>query len=74
MQENLIKIIYVIGFLFLLILLIRTIFKKGEIHFKLIKYLHPDKFEDTKSIYNLLFNFKIFRLDISSIIWLWTPV
>jgi len=68
------KHIFVIIFIILLIWVVRLILKKGELHFKILKELYPDKFRRINSSYNPLFVIYIFGLDINIILWYYSPI
>jgi len=72
-MEN-IKHIYVIIYLILLIITIRIIFKKGEIHFKLLKELFPKAFIGINSFYNPILFLYLIKLDIYTILWFVSPI
>lgn len=68
------KHIYALVFIFLLVLEVRILFKKNEIHFKLLKELFPKSFNGINSVYNPIFYIFLFRLDISTIFWFIIPI
>lgn len=61
-------------FLTLLFLLVRQMFVKGIIHFKLLKEIYPKELEGVKSYFGLMSITKIFRLDFATMFWFWFPV
>lgn len=67
-------IIILIIFLTLLFLLVRQMFIKGIIHFKLLKEIYPKELEGVKSYFGLMSITKIFRLDFATMFWFWFPV
>ena len=68
------KYLYVLIYLILFIITIRLIFKKGEIHFKLLKEIFPETFVGIESFYNPILWFPLFKLNIITIIWFITLV
>jgi len=66
--------IYAFAFIIILILFVRFIFRKQELHFKLLKEMYPNKFNKINSIYNPLFGFYLFQLDIGDYFWFVSPM
>jgi hypothetical protein len=67
------KIYFVIGIIALLVS-VRMLFRKGELHFKLLKSLYPEKLEGVKSYFWLTLSYKYYALGLSNILWLAFPV
>lgn len=61
-------------FLTLLFLLVRQIFIKGIIHFKLLKEIYPKELEGVRSYFGLMGMMNISRLDFPTMLWFWIPV
>lgn len=68
------KYLYALIYLILFIITIRLIFKKGEIHFKLLKEIFPETFVGIESFYNPILWFPLFSLDFKTIIWFTIPI
>ncbi len=61
-------------YIVLLILFMRFLFRKGELHFKMLKELYPDSFKGIESFYNPLLSFYIFGLDADILFWFIVPL
>ncbi len=68
------SIFYLVIFLVSLLIVLRLLFRKGEIHFKLLKSLYPQKLKNVKSYYQLIFSFRYFLLGVPNILWLACPI
>lgn len=68
------QVIYFIGCIFLMILLMRTIFKQKEMQFELLKKLFPKRLEGTDSYYSFMFSFKGITLPTSVMVWIYMPI
>ena len=66
--------ISVVLYIVFLITLIRLLFKKGEIHFMLLKELFPRAFKGIDSFYNPMLYFSLFNLNIKDIFWFILPI
>jgi hypothetical protein len=73
-MKEIFLIVYILVFFCLVIILIGLIFKNGEIHFKLLKLIFPNKLSEVNSYYQLIFTFKFLKLDIKSIFWITFPI
>jgi hypothetical protein len=73
-MEKALNIIYLFGSLMTLILFLYFVFNKFKLHFELIKIIYPNMFPEVISYFNFEMSYKIFRLEFSEIIWMWTPV
>lgn len=67
-------IFILIIFLTLLFFLVRQMFIKGIIHFKLLKEIYPKELEGVKSYFGLMSITKMFKLDFATMFWFWFPV
>ncbi len=65
---------YVLIFILLIFLIIRFIFRKYELHFKVLKELHSKKFKKINSFYNPLLGFYLFTLNVDEYLWFSSPV
>ena len=65
--------IYAAIFIVLIILLIRLIFRKYELHFKVLKELHPNKLKQINSFYSPLLGFYLFKLNATEYFWFSSP-
>lgn len=66
--------IYLFGFFVLLLFFLRFLFRKAEIHYKLLKNMFPENLKNSKTFYHFIFSLRCFyKLDISNLIWLTFP-
>jgi hypothetical protein len=68
------KHIYALVFIFLLVLVVRILFRKNEIHFKLLKELFPKSFNGINSVYAPNFFLYLFKLDVNTVFWFIIPI
>jgi len=68
------KHIFVIIFIFLLVVVVIFILKKENLHFKLLKEMHPDRLKNINSIFNPFSTIYILGLDVKTILWFSIPI
>jgi hypothetical protein len=73
-MEKVIDIAYIVGFIFILILFITSLYIKGQIQFLLLKLLFPQKLSKVKSYLSFLFNISFFSFDLATFFWILWPV
>ena len=73
-MEKTLAIIFLIIFLFFIIFILRTIFLKGILHFKLLKKLYPKKLKNVTSYFQLMWLTHSLKLDGDILIWFWIPI
>ena len=66
-------IILLIIYFLVFFLLIRQLFLKGVVHFKLLKELYPEKLKGVNTYFGMMKITNTFILDISTMFWFWTP-
>ena len=69
-----IRHIYAVIFIVLIVLIIRLIFRKYELHFRILKELYPNKFKQINSFYNPLLGFYLFKLNAAEYFWFSSPL
>jgi hypothetical protein len=67
-------LIFLIVFTFLFFMLLRQVFIKGILHFKLLKKIYPKELEGVDSYLKLTWISNCFRLNFGVMIWFWTPI
>lgn len=72
-MEKFASIIFPILGLLSLFQLIRFLFVKGILHFKMIKMLFPEKLQGVNSYLELMWIPNFFKLDISTMLWIVLP-
>jgi hypothetical protein len=72
-MENLKSIIFGLVFIIILVLFIRAIFKKAQLHFLLLKEIYPNKLNRVKSYLHFIAGSGLLKLDFSVILWYYLP-
>ncbi len=67
-------LIYLIVFFGLLIGTLIFLSRKAELHFTILKHLHPDKLEGINSHFRLMLSYRYFTLGLINILWLFFPI
>jgi len=73
-MNTFIKVIYIIGTVVFLILWIRQLFLKANLHFKLLKELFPEKLKNIRSYNHYLMTFSFYKLDLQTFFWISSPL
>ncbi len=73
-MERIYLIILVGVFLFLFIQIIRHLFIKGILHFRLLKCVYPNRLKEIKSYWSVKMILLYFKLDMATILWFILPI
>jgi len=65
---------FVFAFIALLIIFVRLLLRKGELHFKMVKELYPKNFKGISSFYNPLSSLYLFGLGAETVFWFIAPI
>jgi len=68
------SVILLIIFLFFAFLIMRGLFLKGILHFKLLKMIYPEKLKGIETYFQLLWITNSFKLNFDTSIWFWFPI
>ncbi len=69
---NIYSKVYLFVYFILLLLFLIFILRKGELHYKLLKEILPEKLTNT-NFYTFIFSLNFFSLNFKNLIWLFVP-
>ena len=72
-MEKTLAVIFLSIFLLFAFLIMRGLFLKGILHFRLLKKTYPEKLQDVKSFLQLMWVTNSYKLNFDILIWFWFP-
>tara|TARA_B100000768_G_C11095075_1_gene296607 strand:- start:271 stop:648 length:378 start_codon:yes stop_codon:yes gene_type:complete len=73
-KYKMIGVAYLVVVLLDLFLLIKHLFVKSFMHYKLLKEIYPTELRGVNSYLGMMFSFSSFALSVSTLFWFWTPI
>lgn len=73
-MEKTFSIVFLIIFLLFGFFIMRGLFFKGILHFRLLKNIYPEKLRDVKSYFQLMWLKHAFILNFDILVWFWMPI
>ena len=73
-KYKMIGVAYLVVVLIVLFLLMKHLFVKSYMHYKLLKEIYPTELSGVNSYLGMMFSFNSFALSMSTLFWFWTPI
>lgn len=73
-MEKKVAIILLIIFLIFVFLIMRRLYIKATLHFRLLKILFPEKLNNVETYFQLMWLPNTFKLSFDVLIWFWLPM
>lgn len=73
-MEKTLSIVFLSIFVLFVFFIMRGVFLKGILHFRLLKKIYPEKLKDITSYFQLMWLTRAYKLNFDMLIWFWMPI